>query len=359
MSKTSEILIYSAIGQTSFWDNNPKVSASSFAAEFKKAESESDIINIRINSPGGSISEGIAIYNMIAQSKKEVNTYIDGVAFSMAGIIAMAGKKVYAAKNSLLLIHNCLGMAMGNVRDLQNSIDLMNAVDESLATTVADKSGLTIAEVKAKWLDYNDHTLTAQQCIDNKLVDEIVDNNPSANVPANLTNLSKDQIIAFFYEGNDDKQASFLERIVATVREKLNPVTNQTQDIMNFEKLNAALDAANGADVVITSAQAAELKAEVTAALGKGNVITDADLQAAKDAATKAEAELVAANDAKAKAEADLVAEQEAFEAFKKTSPAAVAAGTADDDDQGADPKLSRADEFPTSIDNQAKNNNK
>src|SRR5699024_9388020 len=64
------------------------------------------IINLHINSPGGSVFEGIAIYNMLKQNKATVNVYVDGLAASIASVIAMSGDTIFMPKNAMMMIHN-------------------------------------------------------------------------------------------------------------------------------------------------------------------------------------------------------------------------------------------------------------
>ncbi len=197
-----EILIYDSIGYD--WWTGGGITAKSIMRELKAIESagEKDVL-VRINSPGGDVFEGIAIYNLLAQSDLNINTQIDGIAYSMGGIIALAGKKITMLKNTTLLIHNVSGGVWGNANDLRGALEMMDKLDGSLALTIAEKTGLTEAEVRAKWMDYRDHTLSSQDALEAKLIDEVIDTKKAAK--ADFKNAA--EAMAYFITG---KQKEFI-----------------------------------------------------------------------------------------------------------------------------------------------------
>ncbi len=121
-----DIYIYGIIGSSWFNEDGSDTTAFDFVPEFKALEAKYDRINIRINSPGGSINEGLPIFNAILQSPKDIHTYNDGLAASMAAIILEAGKTRHAAKNAITLLHSPMTSTAGNVKDQQESIDVLN-----------------------------------------------------------------------------------------------------------------------------------------------------------------------------------------------------------------------------------------
>lgn len=212
-----EILIYDSIGYD--WWTGGGITAKSIMAELKaiKASGEKDVL-VRINSPGGDVFEGIAIYNMLAQSDLNVDTQVDGIAYSMGGIIALAGKTITMLKNTTLLIHNVSGGAWGNANDLRGTVELMDKLDNSLAVTIAEKTGMTEADVKAKWLDYRDHTLSAQEAFDAKLIDKVIDTKKAA---ARTDFKNTAEAMAFF---STAKQKEFItNEIKAHLKPEPNP----------------------------------------------------------------------------------------------------------------------------------------
>lgn len=96
------------------------------AAGFRDAlKSLGDVknINLHINSPGGSVFEGIAIYNMLKQNPAHVNVYVDGLAASIASVIAMSGDAIFMPSNAMMMIHNPWTMAVGNAEELRKQAD--------------------------------------------------------------------------------------------------------------------------------------------------------------------------------------------------------------------------------------------
>lgn len=145
----SDILIYTSIGAGG-------ITAQSIV-EALKAIPSGEPVTVRINSNGGDVMEGLAIYNALREVKPLV--YVDGFAASMASVAAMAGAKVFMAENALMMIHkpwtNSTG---GNADDLREHADLLDKVEQQLVKAYAGKTGLPenqIAEMLSKetWLD--------------------------------------------------------------------------------------------------------------------------------------------------------------------------------------------------------------
>ena len=115
-------------------------------------------IHLRINSPGGSVIEGTAIYNAFKRHKGGLTVHIDALAASMASVIAMAGDKVYIADNALIMIHNPWTMSMGDSEELRKQADLLDKLKGALITAYEKKTGLSREELeemmdKETWLD--------------------------------------------------------------------------------------------------------------------------------------------------------------------------------------------------------------
>ena len=136
----AEIMIYDEIG---FWG----VTAAAFIADLKKIDAKD--ITVFINSPGGSVFDGLAIYNALRQHPANVEVTIMGVAASAASIIAMAGDTVVMPENAFMMIHNPLNMAYGNADDLREMADVLDKIGASLVGIYAKRTGLPEDEIKA------------------------------------------------------------------------------------------------------------------------------------------------------------------------------------------------------------------
>lgn len=167
-AKTATILIYDVIGGSFFEDGT---TAKDFVNTLRDLEKEASTIEIRINSPGGSVWDGIAIFNAIRNSKAEINTYVDGIAYSMAAIIALAGKKIHIADNARMMFHNASVAIRGNAQQLREQADIVQGYDTSLSLALQQRTGLSETDVASKYLNYKDNYINADQAIAQKLAD--------------------------------------------------------------------------------------------------------------------------------------------------------------------------------------------
>ncbi|AZW31510.1 ATP-dependent Clp endopeptidase, proteolytic subunit ClpP [Bordetella bronchiseptica GA96-01] len=105
-------------------------------------------VTVNINSPGGDMFEGLAIYNLLREHKGEVTVKVLGLAASAASVIAMAGDKVEIARAGFFMIHNCWVVASGNRHDLREFADWMEPFDASMADIYTTRTGLKLADVQ-------------------------------------------------------------------------------------------------------------------------------------------------------------------------------------------------------------------
>ncbi|MBM7424971.1 ClpP-like prohead protease/major capsid protein fusion protein [Spongiibacter marinus] len=138
-NKTAEIHIYGYVGG---WD----VSARQFAKDLKEL-GELDEIALHINSPGGSVFEGTAIYNLLKNHKAKIETHIDGIAASMGSVIALAGDTVHIAENAYFMIHNPSGVVAGEEKDMKKAADLLAKIKTTMVNLYSSRSGMSEEEV--------------------------------------------------------------------------------------------------------------------------------------------------------------------------------------------------------------------
>ena len=123
------------------------VSAKSFLNDMKAING--DTINLSINSPGGDVFAGVAIYNALRSSGKKVNVKVLGIAASAASLIAMAGDEIEMPENAMMMIHNPWSFAMGDADELRATADVLDKIGNSLVGTYAARSGKDEDEIKA------------------------------------------------------------------------------------------------------------------------------------------------------------------------------------------------------------------
>ena len=171
------IMLYGEVGEGRSVDSNRVVS------ELFALSDQGCKIEVRINSQGGDVFSGMAIYNALRQSKEDITIYIDGVAASIAGIIALCGKPLYMSPYAKLMLHNVSGGTYGNAKGLRQMADQMEVLQSNLATMIAGRLGMEADNVAKKYFDGQDHWITANEALDMKLVDGIYTMDEVANPP--------------------------------------------------------------------------------------------------------------------------------------------------------------------------------
>jgi len=165
--KKAEIWIYEMIGED-FWTGDG-ITAKSFQKEL--AEIKATEIDLHINSPGGDVFDGNTIYNLLKQHSAKITTYIDGLAASIASVIALAGEKVYMAENALMMIHNPWGVTMGGASDMRKMADTLDKVRDSMTTIYMGKTGKDDGEINS--LLEAETWMNADEALEMGFVDEI------------------------------------------------------------------------------------------------------------------------------------------------------------------------------------------
>lgn len=142
--KTGEIWLYDQVGEGWFGG----MSAKQFISELNGL-GKVDVINLHINSPGGSVFEGNAIYNTLVNHPARVEVDIDGLAASIASVIAMAGDEIRMADNAMLMVHQPYTVAQGDSAELRKTAELLDQLGVSLVNTYAKRTGIPAAQIAA------------------------------------------------------------------------------------------------------------------------------------------------------------------------------------------------------------------
>lgn len=131
----AEVMLYDEIGG---WYG---ATADQFIADLRGVTSPN--LRVRINSPGGSVFEGIAIANALRSHPGNVTVQVDSVAASIASVIAMAGDRVEMAPNSMIMIHEAAGVCLGNAEDMEEMAQLLALISDNIADAYVAKAGGT------------------------------------------------------------------------------------------------------------------------------------------------------------------------------------------------------------------------
>lgn len=158
-SKAADILIFGEIGES--WWSEGTVTAHELVKEL--AALDVGVLNIRINSYGGAVSDGLAIYNALRRHRAEKRVTVEGVAVSIASLIAMAGDTIDMPANTLLMIHAPWGFVQGNAADMRETADTLDRYAQAMASSYARKSKQSEADMLALLRDGKDHWYTADE----------------------------------------------------------------------------------------------------------------------------------------------------------------------------------------------------
>lgn len=142
----TEILIYDQIGKG--WFDDDGISAKEFAEALKDIDPKDEII-VRINSPGGNVWDGLAIFNQLRSRKDKVKCVVDGVAASIASVIALGGRTLEVPKNAMMMIHDCSALGIGNAEQMRKLADKLDQHSDMLAGIYAEKTGKSREKMRA------------------------------------------------------------------------------------------------------------------------------------------------------------------------------------------------------------------
>ncbi len=153
--KVGELLLYGFISNYSWFGD--EVTAKQFAEDLK-ALGDIDELTVYINSPGGDVWAGQAIHSQLKRHKANITVYVDGLAASIASVVAMAGDTVIMPKNSMMMVHQPWAWTAGNAKDFREYADHLDKVATTIVATYLEKTGLEEEEIikfmdEEKWMD--------------------------------------------------------------------------------------------------------------------------------------------------------------------------------------------------------------
>lgn len=167
----ADLFIYGDIVDMSWWDDD--VSANNIRKQLN--ETEAKTIHVHINSLGGDTFTGVAIYNLLREKSKtsKIITYVDSIAASAASVIAMAGDKIVMPSNTIMMIHNCWTLSVGNAKELRKVASDMDKIMDAVIQCYLSK--INISEDELRTLLDEETYLTAQEALEKGFCDEILE----------------------------------------------------------------------------------------------------------------------------------------------------------------------------------------
>jgi ATP-dependent protease ClpP protease subunit len=282
----TDILIYGIVGDE--WDG---LDAKTL---FGLIAGGDDDLVVRINSPGGYVMEGLAIFNALTAAKaagRKVTIHIDGLAASMASVIAMAGDEIIMADNALMMIHNPWDVAMGDARELRAAADKLDVIRDQLVRIYSGQTGLTADEL-VPMLDA-ETWLTSEQALEQKFITSVTEASSAAACDVTAFGFRKapetPRISAMAMIGKPKAQGAAPQRPLET---SMNLYTTRAALVAAIDKFQK--DGGTQAEIDKITASAAALDAQdalpKTGALAMApGSVTPADAQARADTAVAAE----------------------------------------------------------------------
>lgn len=175
----AEVLVYGDIGESWFGDS---VTAKALVEQLQGITA--DELDVRINSYGGSVADGVAIYNALRRHPATVAVTVDGVAVSIASLIAMAGDTVTMGEGALYMVHAPWSGAVGNAQDMRQAADMLDTYAEAMTGAYTRRLGEDRADDVRAWLtDGADHWFTAAEAIAEGFADGMAE---AASAPPDL-----------------------------------------------------------------------------------------------------------------------------------------------------------------------------
>lgn len=183
-------------------------------------------LNVYINSYGGDVFEGFAIYNMLKRYNGEKTVYVDGIAASIASVIAMAGDKVVMGKASMMMIHNASSWAWGTAEDMKKVVQALEEINSVIKDIYQTRT--TLSEESLTALMDEETFISAEKCLEYGFADEILETELAENTYSNMIeslNEMKDNVEKSLKMFNDIKNLD----LIAESESGGNPVVEEEE----------------------------------------------------------------------------------------------------------------------------------
>ena len=242
-SEVADVYLFNDIGTFG-------ITAQNFIDEIK--EYEDTQLNIHINSLGGEVFEGMAIYSIIQRRKAKTTVYIEGIAASIASVIALAADEVIMSENSLLMIHNAWGGKQGDARDMRKQAEILDKITNEIAEVYVRKSGIPYNEI-IRMMD-EETWLTAEEAVALGLVDSIsepikVAAKYDVSKYKNITNKKVEQILSLTKK-REIKMTEELKNWFNSKVEEIIAKVKDSKDVETAESVNVEVKLADNEEIM-------------------------------------------------------------------------------------------------------------
>jgi len=166
----AEVFLYDEIGED-WWGDG--ISAKGFIEDLQALPASVEKIIVRINSPGGDVFDGFAIYQALLRDRREVVTAVDGLAASSASVVMMAGDEINAAETAMVMIHEPWTIAIGNAADFRELADLLDQITGQIVAAYGRRDGVDRDAIKEAM--QAETWYTATEALEAGLVDTVTE----------------------------------------------------------------------------------------------------------------------------------------------------------------------------------------
>lgn len=277
--KSCTVLLYGEIGDYA------EVRAEDILAQIMEAEARYESIDVRINSVGGQVGTGIAIFNALKASKADITIYIDCLAASTASIIAACGRTVKMSRYARILIHKPTGGVWGNAEEIRTYQEQLVQIEETICDIYARRTKLTPDEIRETYMDGQDHWLSAEDAVRIGFADEVYDDFPveaediAGLSPEQTCGRFTDRYVEFFNHQHKSHNKMF-DQI-----KKLQPFSDCADEAAIMARLGEIARKAEARDTLLAENQA--LRARVAGFEKEKKDALDAAIEAEVEAAVK------------------------------------------------------------------------
>lgn len=228
--KYADIYLYDEIGSYG-------VTAIDFVNEIKQLDGKD--IYLHINSVGGEIFDGMAIYNTLKKYQGKVTAYIEGIAASMGSVIPLAADEVIMSENSLLMIHNAWGKTMGEAGDMRKTAELLDKLSDEIANVYEKKTGLNLATIKSMMDE--ETWFNAEEALEYGFIDRVSD---AIKVAASFDiskfkNKTEEEIIN---QLNNQKSKTMTEDLKSWFSAKVDEIVNSVKGTTTEETVETEIN---------------------------------------------------------------------------------------------------------------------
>jgi ATP-dependent protease ClpP protease subunit len=182
------------------------VSAKEFAASLDSLDKGVREIQLRINSPGGDVFEGLAILNALRDHPAKVVAVVDGVAASAASFVAMAADEVLMSRNTEMMIHDASGLALGNANVMHDMAGRLDKISDNIADVYASRAGGTVEEWRKAMLA--ETWYSADEAVEAGLADRVRE--PAPGDPEPTEAKARYNLAVFAHAGREKAPAPFM-----------------------------------------------------------------------------------------------------------------------------------------------------